>query len=70
MRSMVEGAPLPTRVHDSENYSLEVVEHLFGRNTHSQETQFLKMSVSRCIPRWAIAPVVPLTIDLDREAGR
>jgi hypothetical protein len=35
---MVEGAPLPASVHDSENYAVEIVEHFCCRNTHGEKT--------------------------------
>jgi hypothetical protein len=34
MRSMVEGAPRPTCVHDTRDYAFKVVEYLVDRNAH------------------------------------
>ena len=70
MRSMVEGAPTPTRVHDSENYPFKVVENLAGRNAHGQEIHLLEVSVPCRISRRAVAPVVRFAVDLDCQARR
>ena len=68
MRSMVEGAPFPTCVHDSENYPFQVIEHFLRGDTHGEETQLRKMSIPRRVPCWTIAPIMSLPANLDRQA--
>ncbi len=70
MRSMVEGAPTPTHIHDSEDYPFKVVENLCRRDPQGEETQILKISVASRIAGRAVAPLVPRAVYLDREAGR
>ena len=70
MRSMVEGAPLLTRIDDSEDDPLEVGEHLFGRYAHGQKTQILEIPVPGRVPGRVVAPVVRLAIDLDCQTRR
>jgi hypothetical protein len=43
-----------------------VVEHLFRRDSHSQKTHILKVSIPRCVSRRLIAPVMRFAIDLHR----
>ena len=73
MRSMVEGAPTPARVYDSENDALKVVEHFRRWNAHGRETQGFDISVARRVPFGAIASIVRFAIHLDgqpcQEAG-
>jgi hypothetical protein len=64
----VEGAPRPTRIHDSEDHALKVVEHFLCRDSHGHEAQPFQISISRCIPRRAIASVVRFAINLNRQA--
>jgi hypothetical protein len=66
-RRVVEGAPPSTRVHNSENYPLKVVEHLRGRDTEGQESQLPQVSVPCRVATGAIAPVVALAVNLDRQ---
>ncbi len=67
---MVEGAPPPTSFGDSDNRSLEVVEHLFRRNAQGLETEILKMTIPTSISRGPLAPAMSFPIDLDRQPGR
>ena len=70
MRSMLEGAPRPTSVHDSEDYPLEVVEHFIRRNAHSQKSRILEISVPSRIPRRPVTSFMRFPINLNRQACR